>query len=380
MSCRSIFQIQGKQSLPVSLPNTHEQERHLRLYSSGAAACTFRRSKNAGFSFSKDAQIFAAPANLPGPRVTSAETTLACPSTIVTNAGWAEFSERVSGEWDGFGADFTLEGEPVELPESVVPEAYREWEVKVFDWQTQCPTLAHFNHGVPYFMYKAIKLLPTVGCEADAATRHSVQERMLTLSHHPSFAYKYSGCYVSVWPIFNEIKNANEVLELEHCLIDPRDKESRVRVIQVLGLNDSELKLQNIKVFVEQWYGPFRNGDQLGGCAISNYAFATTQPLSGSKVTGSWQGVGAIASFHDFQNMIQQLEDEYVYKSIRDVGDLILLPKNLWCSIKRGENKETDCEVGWLLDHGQAITSKCTFSSAAEVKEIVIAVETATSE
>ncbi|XP_073277749.1 uncharacterized protein [Primulina huaijiensis] len=380
MSCRSMFQIQGKQSLPVSLPKTHEQERHLRLSSSAAAACAFRRSKNAGISFSKDAQIFMASANHPGLRVTSAETILTSPSTSIINTGWSEFSERVSGEWDGFRADFTVEGKPVELPESVVPEAYREWEVKVFDWQTQCPTLAHFNHGVPYFMYKAIKLLPTVGCEADAATRYSVQERIVTPPHHSAFAYQSSGCYVSVWPISkDEIKSVNEVLELEHCLIDPRDKESRVRVIQDLRFNNSELRLQDIKVFVEQWYGPFRNGDQLGGCAISNYAFATTQPLSGSKVTGSWQGVGAIAAFHNSQKMIQQLGDEYVCKSIRDEGDLILLPKNIWCSIKRGENKETCCEVGWLLDQGQAITSKCTFSSAAEVMEIAIAVETATS-
>lgn len=373
-----MFQIQGKQSLPVSLPKTHEHERHLRLTSS--AACAFLRSKNAGIAFSKDSQHFAAHANHPGLRVTSAETALTGPSTSISNTGWEEFSERVSGEWDGFGADFTVEGKPVELPESVVPEAYREWEVKVFDWQTQCPTLANFNHGVPYFMYKAIKLLPTVGCEADAATRDSVQERIITPPHHSAFAYQSSGCYVSVWPISNDkFKSANEVLELEHCLIDPRDKESRVRVIQVLGFNDSEFRLLNIKVFSEQWYGPFRNGDQLGGCAISNYAFATTQPLSGSMVTRSWQGVGVVATFHNPQHMIQQLGDESLRKSIRDEGDLILLPKNLWCSIKRGENKETDCEVGWLLDQGQAITSKCTFSSALEVKEITIAVETASS-
>ncbi|TQD92348.1 hypothetical protein C1H46_022059 [Malus baccata] len=70
---------------------------------------------------------------------------------------------------DGHGAYFTREGCPVELPENVVPAAYREWEVKVFDWQTQCLTLA--NQDEHTLLYKNIELLPAVGCEADAATR-----------------------------------------------------------------------------------------------------------------------------------------------------------------------------------------------------------------
>lgn len=145
--------------------------------------------------------------------------------------GWAAFAKKVSGEWDGFGAEFTNQGKPIELPENVVPEAYREWEVKVFDWQTQCPTLAQGDDAFS-FMYKSIRLLPTVGCEADAATRHSINERSIVDDNVSAFAYQSSGCYVAAWS--NENK-ANPCLswELEHCLIDPREKESRVRIIQV---------------------------------------------------------------------------------------------------------------------------------------------------
>ncbi|KAL0348556.1 UNVERIFIED_CONTAM: hypothetical protein Sangu_1083400 [Sesamum angustifolium] len=269
------------------------------------------------------------------------------------NEGWGEFAENVSGEWDGFGADFTVQGEPIELPEMVVPEAYREWEVKVFDWQTQCPTLAQSHNNCPSLMYKTIKLLPTVGCEADAATRYSIQERNITAQHKSAFAYQSTGCYVASWPTANQIDSANKSMQLEHCLIDPTDKESR-------------------------WYGPFRNGDQLGGCAIRDSAFAATQPLKASQVSGVWQGLAAVAGFNTSQTMIQQLGDECVRKSIRDETDLILLPKQLWCSLKCIEDKETCCEVGWLLGKGRAITSKCTFSSTAELKEIAIASETAT--
>lgn len=220
--------------------------------------------------------------------------------------GWTEFADRVSGEWDGFGADFTTEGKPIELPESVVPEAYREWEVEVFDWQTQCPTLA--DPKSLRLSYRSVKLLPTVGCEADAATVHSSDERIIENSNNTSilaFAFQNTGCYVALWSVFeNEVY---KVLELEHCLIDPRDKESRVRVIQTLRIEGSMVKLQKVKVFCELWYGPFRNGDQLGGCAIRDSGFATTPVLNASDVTGVWQSQDAVVSYQSSQNVSSHL-------------------------------------------------------------------------
>ncbi|KAL6965181.1 hypothetical protein U1Q18_036234 [Sarracenia purpurea var. burkii] len=289
---------------------------------------------------------------------------------------WLEFAKNVSGEWDGYGADFSGNGKPIELPESVVPEAYREWEVKVFDWQTQCPTLVQPENTVLF--YKLIKLLPTVGCEADAATRYSIDERNVGgLDNFASaFAYQPSGCYAAVWLM--EDRATHRVLELEHCLIDPQNQESRVRIIQVVHVKESKFMLQNIKVFCEQWYGPFRNGEQLGGCAIRDSAFASTDALKGSEVTGIWQGLQAVAHFQNSQtDIIQELLDDSVQKSMREEHNLVLLPKQLWSSVKGREDGEICCEVGWLLDQGHAITSKCIFSPGAGLKEIVIARETA---
>ncbi|KAM0999461.1 hypothetical protein ACFX2I_006224 [Malus domestica] len=95
--------------------------------------------------------------------------TAAMASISTFASAWSEFARNVSGEWDGHGADFTREGCPIELPENVVPTAYRESEVKVFDWQTQCPTLA--NPDEHTLLHKNIDLLPAVGCEADADTQ-----------------------------------------------------------------------------------------------------------------------------------------------------------------------------------------------------------------
>nr|XP_027189825.1 uncharacterized protein LOC101502642 isoform X2 [Cicer arietinum] len=285
---------------------------------------------------------------------------------------WSQFARRISGEWDGFGADFSNQGSTIELPESVVPEAYREWEVKVFDWQTQCPTLANPEDQV--LEYKSIQLLPTVGCEADAATIYSSDERKVggENSGVTAFAYQSSGSYVAVW------QKKGDLIELEYCLINPQDFESRVRIIQHIRVsNDTEMKLQGIRVFREQWYGPFRNGDQLGGCAIRDSAFASTPPMNASDIAGIWQGSKAVTTFGTGNTeILRELFDDKTQNSVRDGENNVLLPKQLWCSLEQNKDGETLSVVGWLLDHGQAITSNCIFSSTAELKEISIALET----
>ncbi|CAO2814784.1 unnamed protein product [Amaranthus hypochondriacus] len=302
------------------------------------------------------------------------ESNVLSPSSL--NSSWAEFASKVSGEWDGFGADFTIQGKPIELPESVVPSAYREWEVKVFDWQTQCPTLADPQNF--HLSYRSIKLLPTVGCEADAATVYSSDDRLIAEDTNRvlAFAYQNTGCYVSLWSVVQN--DVYQVFELEHCLIDPRDKESRVRVIQTLRFEGLKLKLQKISVFCELWYGPFRNGDQLGGCAIRDSAFASTPALNASDVTGVWQSQDGLARFESSQNnLFQEIVGSSTQKHIRNESELIMLPRQLWCSLKESDNGETCGEVGWLLDPGFAISSRCIFSSDGKLKEIAVGNEIA---
>eukprot|EP01018_Ginkgo_biloba_P028750 Gb_15857 [translate_table: standard] len=232
-------------------------------------------------------------------------------------AVWTDFARHVSGEWDGYGAEFSIEGQPIELPESVVPEAFREWDVQVYDWQTQCPTLAEENTIA--IRYKSIRLLPTVGCEADAATQHSVDERQIggVDNEVSSFAFHSSGCYIAVWPGRSFKKERHvppakdpgqeeeecNILEIEHCLVEGQNSKSRVRIIQQihLGKTNEEQKtgpsLKKVTVYCEQWYGPFRNGEQLGGCAISGSAFASTSPLHASQLAGTWQAQNLVAGF-----------------------------------------------------------------------------------
>lgn len=146
--------------------------------------------------------------------------------------------------------------------------------------------------------YKLIKLLPTVGCEADAATRHSVEERIAgsAESRVSALGFDPSGSYVAAWPV--DGRGGKKLLEVEHCLVDPANKEVRVRVIQVIAAEEEGMRLEAIRVFSEQWYGPFRNGEQLGGCAIRESGFASSTALRVSDVVGVWQGItSSVARF-----------------------------------------------------------------------------------
>lgn len=79
-----------------------------------------------------------------------------------------------------------------------------------------------------------------------------------------------------------------------------------MRIVQVVHVANTAIELQSIRVFCEQWYGPFRNGDQLGGCAIRDSAFASTASLRASEVVGVWQGPSAVATFDSSQNVSSQ--------------------------------------------------------------------------
>ncbi|MED6108075.1 hypothetical protein PIB30_020172 [Stylosanthes scabra] len=221
---------------------------------------------------------------------------------------WSQFAERVSGEWNGFGADFSDKGNPIELPQFLVPQAYLDWQVKLFDWQTQCPTLAHPHP--PLLQYNSIQLYPTTGC--DTAMRYSTDKRKVggtgTNSGIAAFAYESSGSYVALW------QKKDRLLELEYCLVSPQNFQSRVRIIQLINVLDNavaKMKLLSIRLFLEHWYGPFRNGDQIEACIILNSAFASTL-----EVTGIWQGSKAVATFNASNTVSSRICDFLVTGSL----------------------------------------------------------------
>lgn len=294
------------------------------------------------------------------------------------SADWEGFGAQVSGEWDGYSAEFNFAGEPIQLPSSIVPDAFREWGVEIHDWQTQCPTLAHPENG--HLWYKVIRLHPTVGCEADAATVYGVeicdvQEKASALAHHSS------GSYTIVWRgkrvtreqlgsgPGKEVMREGDEIEVEQCLVHER---KRIRVLQQLDPR------RRVMVFREAWDGPFRNGESLGGCAIGTPAFATQKPLEASALTGSWRT--DLYSAQNLQHQQEYTSSELISSGVEDgerqLPDTVLyLPKDTWTSLSKSESGGTVVETGWLVEPDQAIVTICELESSGDLKGVSLRLE-----
>ncbi|KAG6548541.1 hypothetical protein Mapa_010029 [Marchantia paleacea] len=305
---------------------------------------------------------------------------------------WRTFAERVSGEWDGYGADFTFTGEPLELPSSVVPDAFRDWGVEVHDWQTMCPTLA--MEESQDFSYRVIRLLPTVGCEADAATPYCSEERKFSIAK--SYAFHTDGSYTAVWPgrgaqksnpepgrtgkiVVRDVENEDRHWEVEHCLVKQEGPtRNRARVLQQFRLDQNVPVLKNITLYIEQWDGPFRNGESLGGCSTSGSGFAMTAPLDFQTLVGTWQVDIFFAPGGQSSSSPKQLCPRGSSDLERtQVGGIVALPKGLWSSVKVSSQNSSSyiIEAGWMLTPDQSIVSTCEYLSSGDFKSSSIRFE-----
>ncbi|KAL2610682.1 hypothetical protein R1flu_029255 [Riccia fluitans] len=305
--------------------------------------------------------------------------------TKTDSSAWKTFVEHVSGEWDGYGADFTFTGEPLELPSSVVPDAFRDWGVEIHDWQTMCPTLA--SEEPQNLKYRVIRLLPTVGCEADAATPYITEERDLSITK--TFAFHSNGSYSAVWKGKGVQRNSSEIgrtskvvvrdtdiqdqWEVEHCLVREKgSNKDRARILQQFRIEGGVPILRNITVYIEQWDGPFRNGESLGGCSTSGSGFATTAALETETLTGSWQVESFTAEVNE--SSPEPLNFEGSSQAQRSPkGEVVALPKGLWSSVKALEDgRFYRIEAGWLVTPDESIVSEVEYLQSGDFKSSCI--------
>eukprot|EP00850_Spirogloea_muscicola_P006635 SM000032S12019 [mRNA] locus=s32:7026:9227:+ [translate_table: standard] len=301
---------------------------------------------------------------------------------------------------------FGPRGEPLELPDSAVPAAFKDWGVGVCDWQTQCPTLADTAGGGgrgPRLYARLVRLLPTVGCEADAATAYSAEERVAGLgSAAGALAFRPDGSYNTVWPGVGKLSESatqgsalkvvrrNEVdgdaWEVEHCLVGeellPRLKTSvraRVRILQRLRGSRAAGALPmlvGLTVYRERWEGPFRNGESLGGCSTSGASFAELPRLQAAELAGRWLADCSVADPSEVagegklgrQGAVAELRmagqrEEAMVLPEDDGSSEILLPKGMWSLLRGLVNGGFALDAGWLVESGQAIISTVAFDA-----------------
>lgn len=341
----------------------------------------------------------------------------------VVPQGWTDFAAAVSGEWDGYCADFDSHGISKELPESAVPQAMKDWGVELRAWQTQSPTIARQDLSL---YSKTIRLLPTVGCEADAATQDSIEEKecgggflgddaaVNVAAMVPSktvlrdaaglLSFHREGSYVVTWSgtgmssaaattlaaskvIKRVAVKESSLWELEHCLVkeEMQDKSgnrksSRVRILQQFerGTEGVAPILRGLSMYKENWEGEFRNGESLGGCSSNDSSFAEKPCVKREAIEGSWRG-------EDFRLIcdstgshgplgpsgVGELANVGTSELERTLGkDVILLPLGVWSQVSVVENGTYSVELGWLTGNDEALVSICQYGISGDLEVV----------
>lgn len=202
---------------------------------------------------------------LPSPSSAAVADGATTTGTSGTGTAWDAFAEAASGEWEAVTATFTSTGIPMQLPENVVPGAYREWGVELHDWQSQCS--AHSPEpGVLVYLLR--RLMPTVGCEADAVAFKEESRRLFAAGGGWA-----SGVPRPVLPDGAFVAGPAQTdaaackMEVEASFPDP-DNRTRVRVVLVLSRHwqSKAWQLSNVDMHQEKWDTPYVPIRSLAGC------------------------------------------------------------------------------------------------------------------
>jgi hypothetical protein len=249
---------------------------------------------------------------------------------------WDSFAHSVSGEWEGVTVTFSpVDGSPQSLPEYYVPDAYRDWGVQLFDWQSQCSCSAKDGS----LIVTSRRMMPTVGCEADAVA--FTEDRQAIFWGAASEASLTEDGGYNCGPAADAFTNRNEICSaaMEACIPLFRDPKERVRIIHILKRfnGHSPWSVSAIEVHKERWDGPYSGKRELSGCGGGMNGFSQHTKLSvQEKLFGmKWAGSENMAPL----------------SGLFETHAVIGLPLNCW-SATRIENGNLSVAAGVVLEDG----------------------------
>lgn len=202
--------------------------------------------------------------------------------TAVSAELWQAFSQNIAGEWEGVTATFGADGSPQALPAEAVPKEFSNWDITLYDYQSQCSMLPQAS-GVKCLLKR---ILPTVGCEADAQTFHEDSSTLFEGAAESQHAILHDGSYsiTSSMALAEDTKG----LRCEHSLM--LGKKKRVRLVQHLKSVDatSPWQLSAVELHNERYDQPYNGGAQLSGCGGGMNNIAEEKKLDVAQLQHEW--------------------------------------------------------------------------------------------
>ncbi|CAI7765699.1 unnamed protein product [Closterium sp. NIES-54] len=342
-------------------------------------------------------------------------------------SAWPAVSAAFSGEWAGYSVDFSRFGQPLELPQSVVPEAFRDWGLVQYAWQSQTSSVARGETlGNAKILSSFVRYAPAAGCEAASPPKYSVERTVLELSAAPAaaaaaaagelFAFTEDGSYLLVragqsstmpapasvdamratqWVprgIDSTARDSNErdsdggirsmaagPFQVEHCLalegVEAASGKGRVRV-------------RVVQEFAPQTAAAGGRGGNRGGGALALPRLASlamhrekwVEPFSGGAELAD--GAALFSSEMIEEGEGSEAVREGRVKEIEGRWEVTAREAQVPTAVSHVHKVDElsgeslfHVEVGWLFSSNQAIVSRANFDQSGNAKSLSISME-----
>ncbi|MEW5318748.1 MAG: hypothetical protein WDW38_009943 [Sanguina aurantia] len=338
--------------------------------------------------------------------------------SIACDTLWNNFASCVAGEWEGVTATFSASGEPLQLPQHIVPSAFREWGVELHDYQSICsckatgsqapptPTTmaaAGGSTGARSMSYKLKRMMPTVGCEADAVAFMEEASSLWQDLDGPGgeLPVLENGSYFSGSRLLQPGPTPSKAAALEMCLA-AADGRSRTRILHRLGpataaAPSHSYSLLSIEIHKERWDSPYRNGEvELTQCGGAQPAFATSPKLKAEELHGQWvpssgaaykwcavdpaggassAGDGGAAKEVGRLLQVDAGEDSHRPSAAEHDSQTVLLPLGCWTRVDTsGGDGSLSVVCGVHISSEQRLVGSCVYGNA-QLQTVSLGVE-----
>ena len=208
----------------------------------------------------------------------------------------------MSGEWEGATATFAPDGTPQELPSQYVPKEFSDWDVTLYDWQSQC-SMQPQPTGIKCLLKR---LMPTVGCEADAQTfNEETRHLFVSNGRATNHAVLTDGSYTTVTAL--DLSGCKQ-LRFEHCLVTTDRK--RLRLVQHVTTAEpsDSWHLSSVEVHHERYDTTYNGGASLSGCGGGMSNFAELDRIDSTQLQQDWSTQSG-RSYNVSQDGALQMQD-----------------------------------------------------------------------
>ncbi|KAL0023348.1 hypothetical protein WJX77_009747 [Trebouxia sp. C0004] len=204
------------------------------------------------------------------------------------------------------------------------------------------------------------RLMPTVGCEADAQTFHEETRHLLESTDEATqHAILSNGSYTTASSL--DLSDQTK-LRLEHCLMTAEKK--RIRLVQhVAAAGPSDpWQLSGVEVHHEYYDGPYNGGASLSGCGGGMSNFAELDKFGASQLQHDWTASSG-SSYSVSEDRTVQLQHLPSRMSSCSQEGITCLPLNAYSIVQSRDHGELLVEAGVLQKNHTLLVAQQTFDN-----------------